>query len=291
MQTGFRTVHPVSAFIFYSFAFVLTMTATHPALLAVSFIAGFLYDIKLSGKKAFCFFQKTVLPAIFLITLFNSLFSHYGVTVLFKMQNGNSFTLEALVYGFVFSFRAASALIWLNSFNEIITGDKFIFLFGRLSPKTALVFSVVLRFIPLIREQSEEIKRAEKGIGNFPPENNLISKIRHGSRRLSILISRTLERGIDSAHSIKARGYGLHGRTSYNSYIFSFKDALFILLSLSASALSFYTGIKYKAEYNPVILIPKPDSISLIMIIFTAFVLLLPSLYDLREERKWSISK
>lgn len=291
MQTGFKSVHPISAFAFYVFAFVLSMTASHPFLLAVSFIAGLVYDIKLSGEKSFLFLLKVILPMICLITLFNGIFSHYGVTVLFKMHNGNNFTLEALIFGLVFSIRTASALLWLNSFNEIITSDKFIFLFGRISPKIALVISMVLRFIPLVRSQSEEIKKTEKGIGNLPTDKNFIGKIRHGARHLSILISWTLEKGIDSADSMKARGYGLHGRTSFNSYSFSVKDASFLLFSLIASGIFFFVGTKYKSNYNPVIDIPMPDILATLLITVIAFVLLLPTLYDLREDRKWSISK
>lgn len=291
MQTGFKSVHPISAFAFYVFAFVLSMTASHPFLLTVSFIAGLVYEIKLSGEKSFLFLLKVILPMICLITLFNGIFSHYGVTVLFKMHNGNNFTLEALIFGLVFSIRTASALLWLNSFNEIITSDKFIFLFGRVSPKIALVISMVLRFIPLVRSQSEEIKKTEKGIGNLPTDKNFIGKIRHGARRLSILISWTLEKGIDSADSMKARGYGLPGRTSYNNYRVNFKDALFLICTLVASGMFVFVGSNYKASYNPVIEIPMPDTLSSIFIILIALVLLLPTLYDLQEDRKWSISK
>lgn len=291
MQTGFKSIHPISAFAFYIFAFLLSMTASHPFFLAVSFIAGLVYDIKLSGKKAVSFLLKVILPLACLITLFNGIFSHYGVTVLFEMHNGNNFTLEALIFGLVFSIRTASALLWLNSFNEIITSDKFIFLFGRVSPKIALVISMVLRFIPLVRSQSEEIKKAEKGIGNLPTDKNFIGKIRHGARRLSILISWTLEKGIDSADSMKARGYGLPGRTSYNNYRVNFKDALFLICTLVASGMFVFVGSNYKASYNPVIEIPMPDALSSIFIILIAVVLLLPTLYDLQEDRKWSISK
>lgn len=291
MQTGFKSVHPISAFAFYVLAFVLSMTASHPFFLAVSFIAGLIYDIRLSGKKAVSFLFKIILPMVCLITLFNGVFSHYGVTVLFKMHNGNNFTLEALVFGLVFSIRTASALLWLNSFNEIITSDKFIFLFGRASSKIALVISMVLRFIPLVRSQSEEIKKAEKGVGNLPTDKDFLGKMRHTARRLSILISWTLEKGIDSADSMKARGYGLPGRTSYNGYIFDFKDALFLIFTLAASVMFILVGSNHKASYNPVIEIPMPDALSFVFIILIALVLLLPTLYDLKEDRKWSISK
>ena len=62
MQLGFKSVHPISAFVFFVFAFVLSMTASHTLLLAVSFITGLIYDIKLSGKKAVSFFLKIIMP-------------------------------------------------------------------------------------------------------------------------------------------------------------------------------------------------------------------------------------
>lgn len=291
MQTGFKSIHPISAFAFYVFAFVLSMTSSHPLILAVGFVAGLAYDVKLSDKNAVSFLLKVILPMICLITLFNGIFSHYGVTILFKLPDGNNFTLEALTFGLVFSIRTASALLWLNSFNEIITSDKFIFLFGRVSPKIALVISMVLRFIPLVRSQSEEIKKAEKGVGNLPADKDSIGKIRHSTRRLSILISWTLEKGIDTADSMKARGYGLHGRTSYNSYRFRFKDALFLVFTLVASGMFIFVDSKYKANYNPIIDIPTPDLLSSLLILFIALTLLMPTFCDLREDRKWSISK
>lgn len=290
MNMGFKSVHPFSAFIFFVFAFILSMAASHPVLLGLCLLSGLVYDIRLNGRKAVSFFSKLIIPMMILITVLNAVFSHYGVTVLFTMHNGNNFTLEALVFGFVFSLRTASALLWLDCFNEIITSDKFIFLFGRVSPRLALVISMVLRFIPLIRSQSEDIKKAEKGVGNLPKEADFIGKVRHGARGLSILISWTLEKGIDTSDSMRARGYGLSGRTSYNSYTFSLKDLLILLLSISSFAGLFIISKNMKATYNPIIDIPMPDVFSVIIILIFTVNLLLPTVYDLWEERKWSIS-
>ena len=291
MKLGFKSAHPFSAFLFFVFSFVLSMSASHPILLAISFFTGLIYDLKLNGKKAIGFFLKVIIPMIILLTAFNALFSHYGVTVLFTMHNGNSFTLEPLVFGFVFSLRASSALFWLNCFNEIITSDKFIFLFGRFSPKLALIVSMVLRFIPLIRSQSEEIKRAEKGSGNFPSETDFISRLRQSARRLSILISWTLEKGIDTSDSMRARGYGLSGRSSYNSYRFSAKDILVLAFSAVSLVFVFLVNGKLKASFNPMIEISSPDLFSSLAALFFTVTLLIPPIYDLKEERKWSILK
>ncbi|MBQ8504157.1 MAG: energy-coupling factor transporter transmembrane protein EcfT [Clostridia bacterium] len=276
---------------FFIFSFILCLIATNPLILIISFVSGAVYDFKLQKKKTTAYILKFILPLILLITVFNGLFSHYGVTVLFVMQNGNNFTLEALVYGLISGIRIAGMLLWLDCFNEIITSEKIIFIFGRFSPRLALIISMVLRFIPLIRAQSSEISNAEKGIGNGVEVSGFIGKIRSASRRLSILVSWTLEKGIDTSDSMRARGYGLHGRTSYNDYVFSVKDALITVISFAALVLTFVSDRKLSASYNPIIDIPTPDAVSVILIIFFASVLLMPLMIDLWEEKRWSITK
>lgn len=291
MKLGFKSIHPISAFIFFVFAFLFCLVAEHPLTLGVSFVCAAIYDLKLQKKKTLSFLLKFILPLMLLVTLFNGLFSHYGVTVLFTMSGSNNFTLEALVYGFVSAVRISAMLLWLDCFNEIVTSDKFLFLFGRISPKLALVVSMVLRFIPLIRTQSAEITKAEKGIGNSVSSSRFTDRIRKASRHLSILVSWTLEKGIDTSDSMRARGYGLYGRTSYNSYIFSKKDVLITFLSIGAIILTFATDEKFSASYNPIIDICVPDMVSVFSIIFFAAILLMPTVLDLREEKRWSILK
>ncbi len=290
MNIGFKSLHPVTAFVFFVFAFIISLTLQDPILLAVVFSCSLIYDVKLRGRKAVSYILKFILPLILLVTVFNGLFSHYGVTVLFVMKSGNNFTLESVVYGFVSAVRIASMLLWLDCFNEILESDKIIFLFGRISPSIALILSMVLRFIPLIRSQSEEIAKAEKGIGNSPESLGFIAKIREGSRRLSILVSWTLEKGIDTSNSMRSRGYGLHGRTAYNSYDFSQKDAIITSVSLVAAVFVFAFSRLFAASYNPIIDIAKFTPTKAALTVFFALVMLIPVTFDITEEKRWSIS-
>lgn len=291
MNSGFKNLHPFAGLMFFIFSFVYSLTPTDPISLIVSFVCSVVYDLKLRKSKTVSFLFKFIFPLIILITVFNGLISHYGVTVLFVMINGKNFTLEALVYGFVSAVKISSMLIWLDCFNEIITGDKIIFLFGRFSPRIALIISMVLRFIPLIREQSAEILKAEKGIGNSVASRSFIGKIKGASRSLFVLVSWTMEKGIDTSDSMRARGYGLQGRTSCNSYVFSLKDVAVTVISVAATVISFISAKRFYASYNPIIDIPVPDVPEIILIVFFASVLLMPVILDLREEKRWSISK
>lgn len=289
MDTGFKGLHPTTAFLFFVLAFAATLCFSHPLLLFASFTCAFAYSIKLLKKAAvksfFCFH----FPMIFLVAAINFAFSHYGVTTLLQMQNGNRFTLEAIVYGFVFGVKASCLILWLSVFNEIIDGDKFIFLFGKLSPRTALVISMVLRFIPLFKEKSKEIEDARKGLGIDSKSGKITNRIKNSSHALSILITLILENAIDTADSMTARGYGAGRRKPYNNYTFSKTDAVFIALSaLSAVLLIVFRGSFY-AVYNPVIEVTAPDFLGIITLLLFILLGFLPLIYDIWEEKLWSM--
>ncbi len=289
MKLGFSGLHPITQLIFYIAVFVFSLTATHPLCLFSCFLCASFYYIKLQGKTAIRFLKKAVLPLILLSSLINGLFNNYGHTVLFMLPWGE-FTLEALIYGLVFALRAGCVLMWLGSFNEILTSDKIVFLFGKISPKIAVTVSMSLRFIPLIFRQSEEIEKAAKGIGEKGASGNFIEKVKSASKRLSILVTWTLERGIDTMNSMKARGYGLKGRTSHNSYTFSLKDLFFFISVLSGAVSFFFAERSLNSTYIPVILIPFPEISDIIFSVFVILLMLSPLIFDIKEEKKWSIS-
>lgn len=291
MQTGFRGAHPVSTLLFYAVIFIVSLTAAHPLTLLTSLSCAFMYDLKLRGKNAVSFFIKVILPLTLLCALFNGFFNHSGNTVLFPLPAGKSFTLEAVVYGLIFALRADCMLIWLFSFNEVVTNDKIIFLFGRISPRIALILSMSLRFIPLLSEHSQDILMAEKGIGNATASKSLIKRMQSTSKRLSILISWSLERGMDTQHSMLARGYGLPHRTSYNNYTLRVRDMLLIAFSLLSAAAFFITQDTLTALYNPAIIIPFPGIKETAVSLIIALLMLSPLITDISEEKKWSISE
>ncbi|MGN0468843.1 MAG: energy-coupling factor transporter transmembrane component T [Acutalibacteraceae bacterium] len=290
-MTGFKDVHPITSFIFFAVVFTVSLVCSHPIILFTSLFCALSYDIKLRGKKTIKYFFFFLLPMMILITGINGLFSHYGVTVLFVMKSGNNFTLEAVIYGLVFAVKAASVMLWLDCFNEIVTGEKFIYLFGRISPRAALILSMVLRFIPLLRTEGKEIETARKGIGVDAENGKLLKRLKNASGSLSILITRAIENAAFTSDSMAARGYGLHGRTSFNRFVFSKRDGVLTSLSIVFVVIFSCSFKKLSAVYNPAIDISKPD-------IFTGFLCLIFAVFclegmiiDFREESLWKKSE
>ena len=88
----------------------MTVLFNHPVFLAISYFSGFVYSVKLNGKRSLIF-NFALMPLIAIWMAWYSYYTHFGVTVLGVNIAGNSITLESFVYGGVISVIAASVLM------------------------------------------------------------------------------------------------------------------------------------------------------------------------------------
>ncbi len=254
----FYRSHPLINFIYFAVVIGITMFSNHPLFLVASFLTAWIYSILLRGKKAIVFNCMVLLPVMLITVLLNTLNVHNGVTVLFYL-NGNRITLEAIIFGVVQGVMLSSVMIWFTCFTNIVTEDKFIYLFGRIAPVIALTLSMIMRFIPLLKTRFIEVSAAQRCMGRGKKGRNLMGRIRQFGKEVSILIAWSLEASIESADSMEARGYGLRGRTSFHLFRLTAKEccvlAVIIVLSvicIVACAMD-YTNIYY---YPTILLTP-----------------------------------
>ena len=97
--------------------------------------------------------------------LVNPAFNHEGATILTYLPSGNPLTLESMLYGVAAAVMLASVVLWFSSYNEVMTSDKFVYLFGRVIPALSLVLSMALRFIPKFKAQMQTVSEAQACIG------------------------------------------------------------------------------------------------------------------------------
>ncbi len=256
---AFSRCHPVINFFYFAVVMLFTMFTQHPLFLAVSFLAASVYSMWLVGvgkvlKMNFLF----TLPALIVIALINPMFNHYGETPLYYIESsGNWITLESMVYGVVLGCVMFIVIEWFTCYNHIMTSDKFIYLFGRVIPAMSLILSMALRFVPRFTAETKVIRNGQKCVGMDIRNGKFVKKIRYGLNLLSILVTWALENAIETADSMKSRGYGLSGRTAFSNYRFDRRDrVLGVLLVVLAAIVSFgcYRGAAF-AEYNPKILL------------------------------------
>lgn len=288
----FDSYHPMINLIYFGAAILCTVCFDHPIFLTISFVCAFLYSVKLNGWKSLVLnLCLVVLAGAY--TAWYSYYHHFGVTSLRANFIGNQITLESVVYGFVRGITAATVIIWLSCIFRLITADKVVYLFGRISPKLSLFLSILLRTIPRIGVRAKRIEKSREGIGRGICQGNVFRRFRNFCAWLSILITWTLEDFVESAISMKSRGYSLKGRTAFSIYRFDNRDRSLVIvffwcLTALLMAVLFNQTTIY---YDPVIVMNRITGMSYVFYGVYAVFLLLPMGLQIVGEVRFSKMK
>lgn len=217
-------LHPLSAFLFFTYAEIITMSTNNPIITAISLAAAGIYLLRLSGEKAL--FRILKLLIIVPVTgVVNFLTVHTGDHILFYL-NGNPMTLEAMIRGFMNGLVIIDVILWFMSENKIITDEKMIWLFGSIAPKTGLTISMMLRYIPMLKRRFSEVHSAETAMGH--DGHSAFGRMRQSAREFDCVLTWSLETSIERGNAMEGRGYGIGKRTSYFRYRIKKSDILMI---------------------------------------------------------------
>ncbi|MGN0521402.1 MAG: energy-coupling factor transporter transmembrane component T [Eubacterium sp.] len=275
---AFSKLNPKVTLLFFACVMILSLSLFNPIFLAAGFLCSFFYNVKLRDREAVCSFFKFILPLTAFVAVFNMIFSSYGETVLFSIASRN-FTLESLFCGLCQGMMFSCIIMWFSAYSIVVTSDKFLAVFGRLAPNSALVFSMVLSFVPRLKKNIREIDDAR----------NLLckdeSKLKKSISNFSALVTMTLEESIEISDSMKSRNF-TSKRTVYSKYSFRASDGvlLFLLLILFVGLIIFKATGKTEFIFEPVVSL---GSFSYIAFALYCVISLLPLIVDLSEDVKW----
>ena len=324
------TYHPVINFAYFTAVIVFAVILFHPLAGVISLAGACSYALLLNGKKAARFMAGIPLVVMLLVLILNPLFVHKGVSVLF-MIGDIQFTKEAVVYGASSALMTGAVIMWFYCYGLVMTSDRFMAVFGRIAPASSLVFSMVLRFLPRFTDQAARIDEAQRGLlveaaktahdpradigmgpvadpragsGETPDDGDKTAggtkrstakkdRVKRTVGQVSMLTTWALENSIETADSMRARGYGLPGRTNYSGFKMRKKDVVMmaflavICISLAAGRatgnMSFYA--------YPVIMTSVMDMREAAMFIVYSVMCWLPALMMAEEEMEWKRSR
>lgn len=289
MRDAFSRAHPVVNFFYFFFTIAFTMFLMHPVMLLISFMGAAVYLRSVKGEKGFSRSLLAALPLILLAAIMNPLFNHAGATILTYLPTGNPLTLESIIYGLAAGLMLAAALLWFSCMNQVLTSDKFVYLFGRAIPSLSLVLSMCLRFVPLFEQQMKKVAQSQKQIGRDPSSGNLWQRARNGLNILSITVSWALENAVDTSDSMTARGYGLKGRTSFSIYSWTKADKVnlgIMALHVGVILATAFAG-ELKWYYFPILGGSGPNLLNLFAILNYIGLVTTPLRMKGEEERAW----
>ncbi len=285
----FGRFHPLVNFIYFVAVIGFSMLFMHPFLQVIAFLSAFTYSVILKGRKAAIFNLAVLIPLILTTALINPLFNHEGVTVIAYLPSGNPLTLESMLYGVSAGVMLATVICIFSCFNEVMTSDKLICLFGRIIPALSLILSMTLRFVPRFKTQLAEVRNAQRNIGMDITSGNVIVRAKKGLSILSVMITWCLENAIDTADSMKSRGYGLSGRTSYSIYTLKKRDgALLVVVAVLAALVIFGMVLGYTDfTHFPEVKYAKISLGSIVTLFAYLILCILPVLIEIKEGLKW----
>lgn len=284
---GLEKRHPLSVFFWFLFVALVPVLAFHPVILGISFLGSLLFDSLVPRERqGRSRWWMAVLLLLFVIL--NPLFNSDGETLLFFV-NDRAVTGESLFFGLLSGLGVVGMLHWFLAFSRFMTADQWFCVLRFAGKRFALLFTMVMRFVPLLSRRLHQIRQAQRGLGLYK-EDDVLLKLKSEARVLSALATWALENGIVTADSMEARGYGSGARTVFTRRRFGTWDAVFVFsvfvfgvaggVSLSLGAFSF--------SCFPCIVLSGPGLGELwLTFIYSVFVFL-PGILALLEEVKWS---
>lgn len=289
MSDFFKDYNPWVQFIFFISVLGFTMFIRHPVVQIFSFLGALCYLIIQSG---FYNSYKIILMSLgtgVLIAIINPLLVHQGVTILGYFRNGNPLTLESIIFGISAGFMFMSVMLWFSCHNKIMTSDRILYISGVTFPALSLIFSMVLRFVPLYIERIKTINACRKGIGEDISEGNIFKRFKNAIKVFSIFVTWSLESSIETADSMKARGHGLRGRTHFAIFNIDRRDFIsLVFLIISIATLIYANYLRtFKIVIYPTIKIARITPFSYVVFVLFGILAFMPVIISIMEEFRW----
>ena len=282
----FENLHPICILLYFVAVIGLTLACFHPVMLAVSLAGAFSFLLRLKGGKGAGMQLRFVASMFLLVAVANPLINHHSVTLLGMFLN-QWITLEAIAYGITAGLSLAALILWFGCYSEVMTSEKFLYLFGKIAPASALLISMALQLVPKLNRQLTEIKESQEMLR--PTRRNLGGKLGTALRHTSTLVGWSLEGAVGQADSMKARGYGLKRRTTFHLFHFDSRDFRFlcgVLMLFGACVIARAFGHGHMEFY------PRMDAIitgesGLVLYILFGVLAFLPAILEGKEALVW----
>ena len=167
------------------------------------------------------------------------------------------------------------------------------YLFGRVIPALSLLLSMILRFVPRFVRRLRAVAQAQRHLGRDTQTGAPARRVRSALRVFSIVVTWSLESGLITADSMRCRGYGLPGRTSFSLYRFDRRDGAVALwlafcgLYLLGGGLA--GGLRF--QYYPMLISGPVTPLTVSFFVVYSLLCFTPVLLDTLSRRRYLVRK
>lgn len=287
----FNNYHPIVTLVYFATVIGFSMFFLHPVCIGISLVSALITLGILKGIRQI--FQNIIWMVVFVVfgAAFNGIFNHQGATVICYFPDGNPLTLESIIYGGAATSMIVCVICWFSCMSVLLTSERIMYLFGRILPTFALIFSMILWLAEKFKRHLTEVSTAQK---SFIPDTLNHSKIKSLKDVMTIFLvgmSGMLEDSIETANSMRARGYGLKGRTAFSLFRFEKRDGVLLILMVVLAILVGTDRNSFRFECFPVVKMQSITINSVLTCIWYFLILAIPIFIELWGEIKWKFLK
>lgn len=236
--------------------FLLALFYNNLFLLTLMLAAIILFNYRLDQLESLKKITSFILPLAGLIVIINGLFNQNG-DILLTSLNIFSYTLpiyrEAIVYGVAMAIKLILILAIFTAFNILIPVERLIDIFGSYSSRSVLIVAISAALIPDMVERLHCIRQVQRCRGLQEPGKGLLQRSRNLGPLLLNLLRSSLQKSLQMAEAMQARGYGSSKKRSvYQMEKWQWQDWLLLIVSLAVLGLAlvgWYTAYRY--HYRP----------------------------------------
>jgi len=152
------------------------------------------------------------------VLVVNPLFGAAGLDVLWELRLGPlhvAVTVQGIVYGISSALRLSAVILAFALLNLCVDADDQLALVSRLSFRSGLVLSLASRLLPVFSRDAGRISDAQLARGVALDAGRWRQRAAARLPLLACMLTQSLERAVDVAASMQARGYGAGPRTSW----------------------------------------------------------------------------
>jgi energy-coupling factor transport system permease protein len=231
-----KRYHPVVIFLYFAAVLLVTMLVQHPVIAGISFFFAVLLKWRVVGVVKTLKSLWHLLPMLAIITCINALVNDSGMTVLFTIGR-RSFSLEALLYGLVAGLTLLAVILWFSSYSDLMENGRFLAMLGRRLPVISMMVSMIFRYIPDTLQHGREIDMSQRALLGSDDRHRK-TKVARAIRLVSILMAWSMENAIETADSMRAKGYQAQCRRPYARVRWTLRDVMSLLLIVLLSVLA-----------------------------------------------------
>lgn len=153
--------------------------------------------------------------------------------------------LESLAFGGAMSLRLLTMLSAFQFWNLSSHPDDAVQLFSklRLPYPLILIFTISMRFMPILMKDLKRIEEAQKCRGLEVEKGNLMEKVKKRIPILLPLISNSLERALRMAEALESKGFLVKSKRTYLKEL-TFHESDFFLITFAFVSLGLGLAIK-----------------------------------------------